>query len=293
MHVLRAPLKMLILPMNSLLIEPNLPFDNQKLTTTVRKIALTTRLDIDITNSIDISHLANNLEGVYSKAPDTIIALGGFDWLDKIISESCRIAKSHGQSIPIFAHILPPEKLAATWRIPTYMERSLKRPLQAIAARKITTKKAYTCADTIWFTHTLKLTSSTDTGDAPTRFTVSTPQGSNLRINAPVDRLTISVHEDIVNTDKYLVSVLAEKKHSINTLKLPTNNNLFDSNMRTKHTQKDNEDIFHIQALQMTVQAPYSFSSINFAKELTHNFRIEPSKILIKMIANKNNIVKY
>ena len=282
--------------MNSLLIEPDLPFNNQKLTPLLQKIALSTRLDIDIHPIQNRANLPEHLEKILASSADTIIALGSFNWLDIIISESCRLTQIHKKPIPIFAHISPPEKLTATWRITPYMEHSLKRPLQAIAARKIIEKKAFVCADMIWFTHTLKLVNDTGISSAPARFTIATPQGSNLRIDAPVDAITISVHEDITNQDQNLVTVLAEKKYSSSTAVLNANktkDNILEQQLRTKNIQKASEDIFHIHATKILTQAPYSFSSSVFSVDPIKNFQIEPSKVSIKMITGKNDILKY
>lgn len=279
--------------MNSLLIEPDLPFDSQRLVQLLQKLSLEARLDIDIHQISRQPDLIPTLEKVITKHPDTIIALGSYMWLDTIISESCRLSRTHAQATPIFAHISPPEKLALTWRIAPYMERGLKRSIQAIAARKISEKKAFVCADTIWFTHTLRL-ENTARGNAPSRFIVSTPQNSELRISAPTDLLTVSIHEDITSQEQHVITVLAEKSRSGTSDRLQeSNNNLLEKNLKTKTVQSAYEDVFHIQATQMDVHAPYSFSSSAFTASLPEKFRIEPSKFSIKMITEKNDILKY
>ncbi len=279
--------------MNSLLIEPELPFDSQRLVSLLQKLSLEARLEINIQLVAKNSDLCAELDKTMRKSPDTIIALGNFVWLDTIISESCRLSQLHNQTTPVFAHISPPEKLAATWRIVPYMERSLKRSVQAIAARKITEKQAFVCADTIWFTHTLRLKNNT-TSDTPSRFDIRTPHGSELRIEAPVELITISVHEDITSQEQHLFTVLAEKNHSNSNSQLQKKNNtLLEKQLKIKNVQRSSEDVFHIQAVQMDIHAPYNFLSSAFTKNLPHNFRIEPSKFSIKMITEKNDILKY
>lgn len=279
--------------MNSLFIEPDLPFDTQKLVQSLQKLALEARLQVDIIQPPNKKELPQKLEQALSKNPNTIIALGGFSWLDTIISESCRLSHAHQSGTPIFAHISPPEKLALTWRIAPYMERGLKRSIQAIAARKITEQKAFVCSDTIWFTHTLRIKNDTPT-EAPSRFLVYTPNGSELRINAPVELVTISVHEDITNREQHVITVTAEKRHTIHATKLQEKDtNLLENKLKTRTVQKTTEDVFHIQASRMDVQTPHHFISEAFSKNLPEKFRVEPAKFSIKMITEKNDILKY
>lgn len=279
--------------MNSLFIEPGLPFDTQKLMQLLQKLALEARLEVDVVQLPNKEELPQKLEQAIAKNPDTIIALGGFSWLDTIISESCRLSHAGPNETPIFAHISPPEKLALTWRIAPYMERGLKRSMQAIAARKITEQKAFVCADTIWFTHTLRIKNDTSS-EAPSRFLVSTPNGSELRIDAPVELVTISVHEDITSREQHIITITAEKRHTIHTTKLQEKDaNLLEKKLKTRTVQKTTEDVFHIQASRIDVHTPHHFASEAFSKNLPEKFRIEPAQFSIKMITEKNDILKY
>lgn len=279
--------------MNSLVIEPGLPFDSQKLTQLLQKLTLEARLEMGITQPSSKTDLSRALEEIISKTPDTIIALGSFAWLDAIISESCRLSRNTQKGTPIFAHISPPEKLALTWRIAPYMERGLKRSIQAIAARKISEQKAFVCADSIWFTHTLRLKNEAPS-EAPSRFLVRTPQGSELRIDAPVEHITISIHEDITSQEQHVITVRAERSRSISTSRIQGKDaNLLEKQLKPKTVQKATEDVFHIQATELNIHTPHHFTSKAFSKSLPEKFRIEPSRFSIRIITEKNDILKY
>ncbi len=279
--------------MNSLFIEPGLPFDTQKLVQLLQKLALEARLEVDIIQLSNKKELSQKLEQAIAKSPDTIIALGGFAWLDTIISESCRLSHARPNGTPIFAHISPPEKLTLTWRIAPYMERGLKRSIQAIAARKITEQKAFVCAEAIWFTHTLRIKNDAPS-EAPSRFLVYTPNGSELRIDAPVELVTISVHEDITSREQHVITITAEKRHTVHASKLQgKDTNLLEKKLKTRTVQKATEDVFHIQASRIDIHTPHHFKSDAFSKDLPEKFRIEPAQFSIKMITEKNDILKY
>lgn len=279
--------------MNSIIIEPGLPFDTQKLIQLIKKLSLEARLETDIIQPSNKGLLTHSIEGIIGKSPDTIVALGSYAWLDSIISESCRLSHADPKTTPIFAHVSPPERLALTWRIAPYMERSLKRSIQAIAARKITKQKAFVCANILWFTHTLHLKSNIQTA-APNRFIVRTSRGSEFRINAPAEDVIVTVQEDITSHNQHTMTIRAQKNNSIaSSIYQSKDTSLLEKPLRSKSIQKTPEEVFHIQASQVDIHTPHKFSSTTFPKSLPEKFRIEPSKFMIKIITEKNDILKY
>lgn len=276
--------------MNSLLIEPNLSVDSTKLNQALKRLTKTARLDINIralTSAVDLPTIVSE---ILRMQPDTMIALGSYAWFDRIISECCHVASLQNTEPPLFAHILPPKLFSVAWRMPAYMEQSLKRSISAIAARKIIQKNAFVCSQKIWFSHSLKLQAQQN-NHTPAKFLVQTPGGGRLKIEAPAEKIELNVQESLTDTENQIVSILASataSNRSPKTSRLGIEHPL-KSNINTYNT----EDSFHIQAAQVEIQAPYAYTCPDYDKKLTTKLTIKPATFAIRIITEKNDILKY
>jgi hypothetical protein len=278
--------------MNSLLIEPNLPIDTTKLTQSLNRLTTAARLDVIVRDMLSVKDISTELRALMSNRPDTIIALGSYSWFDRIISTCCQIASYQNTEAPLFAHIAPPQKFAAAWRITPYMEQTLKRSINAIAARKIIEKRAFVCSQKIWFSHSLRLETDV-TSSAPVKFLVRTPSGSQIRIEAPAERLDFSVHESIAENESQIISVQAGKMSTVKNAVTQSSQLNLENNIKTKVRNQAVEDVFHIQAVQLEIQAPYEYQSQAFTQQLTSKFVVKPAAFPIRIITEKNDILKY
>lgn len=278
--------------MNSLLIEPNLPIDTTKLTQSLNRLTTAARLDVVVRNILKTEEISTELHALMRNRPDTIIALGSYSWFDRIMSECCQIASHQNTEAPLFAHIAPPQKFAAAWRVTPYMEQSLKRSINAIAARKIIEKRAFVCSQKIWFSHSLHLEAEL-ASSAPVKFLVRTPSGSQIKIEAPAEKLDFSVHESITANESQIISVQAGKVSATSDITPQSSQLNLEGNIKTKPRHQTVEDVFHIQAVQLEIQAPYGYQSPAFARKLTSSFSVQPAAFPIRIITEKNDILKY
>jgi hypothetical protein len=276
--------------MNNLLIEPNLTLDYAKLNQALIHLSRSARLDINIQRFSKPDELATILIENLRKHPDTIIALGSYRWFDKIISECCHVATLQNTEPPLFAHILPPKLYSTTWRIPAYMEQSLKRSVSFIAARKIIQKKAFVCSQKIWFSHTLRIQAQ-QSSQAPTKFLARTPGGGKLKIEAPAEKIELSIQESLTDSDSQIVSVLASRIASNRILR--TSKLGIDHPLKSKTNPLSSEDTFHIQASQIEIQAPFNYECPDYDQKLTTKVTIKPASFTIRIITEKNDILKY
>lgn len=282
--------------MNSIIIEPSITTQHPTLAHDISVWAREARLDVLVHTD---PMLLASIHEAYQQNASTVIACGGFDFLDRVISEMCREFVLHGKTPPIFGHI-PPLRLpsAISSRLPAaYLKRHFSQSLQQIAARKIISKPAFHCGQDIWFTHSLKLEVH-KSNSQPCKFFIHTPRGSKIVVQTPVKTIEVITVEMPDNNDhQAYLTISAARNNVINTYGeslLEDNSNKSAQFLKPRPSRvQSSEKAFQALADRLSIHAPEELYSEHFDRIIPARCKIESAEFFIQTIIAKNTVGKY
>lgn len=279
--------------MNSVIVDPALAESHPNIERDLYGAAKDARLEVIVSIA---SSLESSVQAALNHKTTTVIAYGGFDWYDRVISEMCRSYVQHGNKPPIFGHIQPPKlPTVITQRLPAaYSLRHLKSAYALIAQRKIVEKPAFTCSKEIWFTHSLSLAIHDAHHLENTRLLIQTPRGSNFALRAPIESLEITVNDSIQLSDtssaNLTIAGIAASKVTKNTDTLLTQKEV--ESLKQSNSNKPTKS-FQVLMSKASIHAPQRLFSAHFNREIPAHCTIEAADFAIQVITEKNLVGKY
>lgn len=279
--------------MNSVIVDPTLADSRPNIERDLHDAAKEARLEVIV---FIATSLETSVQAALSKKTTTVIAYGGFDWYDRVISEMCRSYVQHGNKPPIFAHIQPPKlPTLISQRLPgSYTLRHLRNAYGHIAQRKIIEKPAFTCSKEIWFTHSLSLSLQKADFRESTRLLIQTPRGSNFALRAPLESLEITVNDSIQLSDtasaNLTIAGISASKAKKNTDTLLTQKEV--QSLKQSTNNKTHKS-FQVLMSKASIHAPQRLFSAHFDREIAPQCTIEAADFAIQVITEKNLVGKY
>lgn len=279
--------------MNSVIVDPTLAETRPNIERDLYDAAKEARLEVAVSIAAD---LEKSVHAALNQKTTTVIAYGGFDWYDRVISEMCRSYMQHGNKPPIFGHIQPLKlPTLISQRLPTaYSLRHLRNAYALIAQRKIIEKPAFTCSKEIWFTHSLSLSVQNAHHLESMRLLIQTPRGSKFALRAPIESLEITVNDSIQLADtasaNLTIAGISTSKVTKNTDTLLTQKEV--EGLKQSRSSKPTK-AFQVLMSKASIHAPESLFSTHFNREIPSHCTIEAADFAIQVITEKNLVGKY